>query len=611
MMVKNESSCQCNLLNEEPADGLIARVLPDNPVNVVVTVVGCRHGTIDKGHASRLDHYGLAKAGDQRIVISRKVHRSRLRPTKEMRSVGEHHATPTDLCAARQGALDQTVRTWQLLYGTLALRPSQSTLSFTVRGEPMAKPRQPRRTRRAVPPEASFVIKGLHGAFDVQIPLNDEALVLIGPNGLGKSTIISCLYMFLTFQWSRLATIQFDKVEYHANGHIHSITRSQCAQYLRGPGSRGSAVAERIERLLSGTSDLDLFVSPRPLRTPELSRLSVVTGIPMPELERVRSHFRTQFRDDPDMADVVNLESDLKEAVSGQILFLPTYRRIEQDFRALFPRLLEQMRRYGDAELAFDRKTARYHEIIQFGMEDIQSLWNTTSASLLTFARSQLGGLMSGYLRDIIRGAAEKLDTTFFGSIEDADINKVLSRVEENALNASDQHLLSTRVKALRDDPNPSVETRYLGYFFQRLSTLVTTIEQRELRARSLFDTLNRYFHPAKNVSYDPVSYTIKIENDLGQQIDLGSLSSGEKQIVSLFSILYFGDASDHWIIIDEPELSLSVPWQETFLDDVYHNPKCKKLIAVTHSPFIYANSLRPYARDIVKYIRRGGSIGE
>ena len=46
-------------------------------------------------------------------------------------------------------------------------------------------------------------------------------------------------------------------------------------------------------------------------------------------------------------------------------------------------------------------------------------------------------------------------------------------------------------------------------------------------------------------------------------------MSSGEKQIVSLFARLYLTGKDDYVILFDEPELSLSIKWQEKLLKDI------------------------------------------
>jgi predicted ATP-binding protein involved in virulence len=56
-------------------------------------------------------------------------------------------------------------------------------------------------------------------------------------------------------------------------------------------------------------------------------------------------------------------------------------------------------------------------------------------------------------------------------------------------------------------------------------------------------------------------------------------------------------------VVIDEPELSISEPWQRRFLQDLKDTGKCSGLIAVTHSPFVFENSLAEYAHSISEFI--------
>jgi predicted ATP-binding protein involved in virulence len=76
----------------------------------------------------------------------------------------------------------------------------------------------------------------------------------------------------------------------------------------------------------------------------------------------------------------------------------------------------------------------------------------------------------------------------------------------------------------------------------------------------------------------------------------LDKLSSGEKQIISIFSRLYLEDSSPVAILFDEPELSLSMEWQRKLLQDIVDSDKCIFLLAATHSPFIFDNDLDQFA---------------
>lgn len=79
-----------------------------------------------------------------------------------------------------------------------------------------------------------------------------------------------------------------------------------------------------------------------------------------------------------------------------------------------------------------------------------------------------------------------------------------------------------------------------------------------------------------------------------GDYIDRNMLSSGEQnQIVLLFNLI-FDLISQKTILIDEPEISLHVAWQQTFLSSLKKIQKIneyEKVIIATHSPQVISNN--------------------
>jgi predicted ATP-binding protein involved in virulence len=94
-------------------------------------------------------------------------------------------------------------------------------------------------------------------------------------------------------------------------------------------------------------------------------------------------------------------------------------------------------------------------------------------------------------------------------------------------------------------------------------------------------------------------------EDTQSPKLELKFLSSGEKQIVSLFSHMYLSGESKFFVVIDEPELSLSVPWQQRFLPDIMNTGRCTGLIAVTHSPFIWENELEQFVKPLAEFVHK------
>lgn len=64
----------------------------------------------------------------------------------------------------------------------------------------------------------------------------------------------------------------------------------------------------------------------------------------------------------------------------------------------------------------------------------------------------------------------------------------------------------------------------------------------------------------------------------------LSELSSGEQKIIILFAIAIFWGGK---ILVDEPELSLSIVWQERLMRDLSFAGEYSNIIVATHSPYI------------------------
>ena len=91
-----------------------------------------------------------------------------------------------------------------------------------------------------------------------------------------------------------------------------------------------------------------------------------------------------------------------------------------------------------------------------------------------------------------------------------------------------------------------------------------------------------------KMISFSP-QYGLKAVTDNGDEIDLEDLSSGEQNEIIILYKLIFDVPSDTILLIDEPEISLHVIWQEEFMSDLEEISTIRKqqMIIATHSPQI------------------------
>ncbi|MFV1465876.1 MULTISPECIES: AAA family ATPase [unclassified Phaeobacter] len=286
-------------------------------------------------------------------------------------------------------------------------------------------------------------------------------------------------------------------------------------------------------------------------------------------------------------------------------MFFPTYRRIEKDLREISPKLRRKFREdlSSDGELELTRSSRYYVDLVSFGMNDVRNRLNGLASELRDFSLSKFNELSGLYLKDVIRGQADDFNVEQIRDLSESALSKILGRVSEDVLSDNDKTLLRQKVTSIRSNPldSISVHDRFLAHYFSRLVVVNEEISQKEGDILSFVETCNDYLHPRKQIVYDETTFSTAIYDQVSGPIDLSLLSSGEKQVISVFAHLFLDKQEVQTVIIDEPELSLSVPWQKRFLEDILKSNRCSFLLSVTHSPFVYQNSLRQHALDLRK----------
>lgn len=138
--------------------------------------------------------------------------------------------------------------------------------------------------------------------------------------------------------------------------------------------------------------------------------------------------------------------------------------------------------------------------------------------------------------------------------------------------------------ESIFDDPRiATVIGTYVEDTRQKLSVLGDV----QLRLSLLVDFLNQHYS-GKEVVIDPTEGLIVTSpNGDGSSFHITDLSSGEQQILVLAFEVLFSAEPGTLILIDEPELSLHVLWQDTLIDDLKEMGDLKNVqfLLATHSP--------------------------
>jgi AAA domain, putative AbiEii toxin, Type IV TA system len=307
----------------------------------------------------------------------------------------------------------------------------------------------------------------------------------------------------------------------------------------------------------------------------------------------------------------MDIVSKIKETLNSQILYLPTYRRIEEDLSRILrgrEKWLPESFSYNNRRILGKRidylENSDYIELVEFGMKDVKQKIIDKQEDLNRFSEISFKNLTYMNLGDVVD---RKYQVNIQYNITDDDIKKFIlcsSRISEKVLSAQQIDNIIDTVLSINPDSYDDPHSQIVLYYFRKLLDLQRELEEREQSIREFCEVCNKYL-VNKTVDYDDSTFTVTIVNSSNPDdpIDMSYLSSGEKQIVSLFSHLYLSKQKRFFVLIDEPELSLSVPWQKTFLEDIRNSNLCSGLIAVTHSPFIYDNSLMKFAHGLGEFI--------
>lgn len=452
-----------------------------------------------------------------------------------------------------------------------------------------------------------FEIEELFGIYNVNIPFKDNINIFVGENGLGKTTILNALNYVIQGDSESLAAIEFKKmiltlgndakiVIIHddlMNNNISIRDRNRLYHYL--PNDDYSYIAQRImlEVLKEKTPNmLDDKITREKIYDRIVRKYRY--DLPPSILEKI---YNSVLKDK-------NFEKELKDSWEykiydymkkwDRIIYLPTYRRIEEDFNSYIENI-------PDKDYYRKDKKKRNFSYLQFGMDDVQESIDMACSMLKNNTNEGFKAMTSNLLTNYvnINEKNEKLDfnyKNFDASTLDIVFSRLADKIDPSVKNKITDML----------DENTVLGDKYHQYLISIISELTSIYEKNKQIDDNLenFKNVCNTYLVNKSINYDKFKIECKVEqNNTKQPIILKNLSSGEKQIISLFSKLYLNLEEKNIILFDEPELSLSILWQKRLVPDIINSSRCSFMAIITHSPFIFDNDFRERAIDIKEYI--------
>ena len=168
-----------------------------------------------------------------------------------------------------------------------------------------------------------------------------------------------------------------------------------------------------------------------------------------------------------------------------------------------------------------------------------------------------------------------------------------------NALeDAPDNEFKETVIKKLSEFNITSAETLKKNKLFTKL--LLQMVQELELEKIALssinilIERFNSMIGSEKKLIIDRDGIRVKIGNDTH---GLDGLSSGERHLLTFLSIILLDGSERDFILIDEPEISLNVIWQEKLISLIQELAPNSQIITASHSPSIVEDHTKSLVR--------------
>jgi predicted ATP-binding protein involved in virulence len=459
-----------------------------------------------------------------------------------------------------------------------------------------------------------FTGSGIHGYLKIVMKFNSQLTFITGINGSGKTSALNAIVALISPDLSILAGLQFDELSLELEHNAERIV-------VFATSREGTIV-------LSSSSSAETFQFKKYTADPDLP--------PSRQLDAEAEHYRDLFSANaahPVLKSIAALPTpmflglDRRARYDDESLkrsrYLPS--RLRPTSRNVFSTSLA--RSLADAEeLAF----TRYRDALIESGQIAEDLQRELLLSLLTVDiddQGILNSLSAPTVEDLKELSTVKRDLEALPQIFRIPRNDVRARVAPflDALQGFAAAIpKNTDIAALmrKDSTRSPVLSAVFSWsanqvHLKKIKVISSIVESYNTRRNKVFAQTNKYISiinkffkdSGKQILFNDRGYIFVRLDGIEGEKPISSLSSGEAQMFVILTHLAFNPfAQNNVFIIDEPELSLHVQWQELFVSSLLSaNPDIQYVMA-THSPSVILDKVDDCI-DISRRVKRVSGV--
>jgi predicted ATP-binding protein involved in virulence len=444
-----------------------------------------------------------------------------------------------------------------------------------------------------------FKASNVHGYLNYDIDFDPRLTFLIGINGTGKTSVLKLILGLISPSFNYLNAIDFENAEI------------ECFETTKGKIN--------INAKLIGEQEIELSLYYASLPEPIVGIINKINPALVNEFDNEDSN--EKLRSVINTFDQQEIVKKIKELTTP--LFLGLDRRVYEGQQ------IDRMRQ----NFLFRRRYRHYpqNDPLNMGLMEIQEI----IFDYVRIIASKQPEINEDFKNKILLQSFEFLENQALNIVNDF---KELKEKRKKALDAFDnlnitgftEHVnsffdkLETVLKQLNErqkDKGDKMDVESIQIFqkwfnnqpqLKRINELIefnlayqNEIEKLYQPLEQTKSIINIFFSESKKeLLIDPQGeLKVKFKND--KIANIFELSSGEKQIVTMLSHLIFFkekfQSESGIFIIDEPELSLHLAWQEIFVNAILEASPNTQFILATHSPVIIGDTPEDICQDLAK----------
>jgi ABC-type Mn2+/Zn2+ transport system ATPase subunit len=445
----------------------------------------------------------------------------------------------------------------------------------------------------------SFKAEKVHGHLRFDIEFFPDLTFLIGINGSGKTTALKLILGLISPSYQYLNQIQFETAEL-----ICSTKENERDIII-------SAVASQQ----TNTIKLKLISPKASIESPEIQKFTKLPddGLDVEDVSVIEQSHRESF-------EVLDITKAIRDLATPKFLGLD--RKIYEG-KAIDQRLRRRMyiqkkgRRLPDAysgstaldgsleevqHLIFDYfRTIAYRQpniSEEFKKKVFRLSFNFIEDDNLTMIPSSDTGIIEK--RDKVLKAVSDLDLNYLTNQVNAFYGKMIEIIRQNQKfeakpKSDDLDVDMEKMQTLRRWFNNSSQLKRIEEIINFSQTYQESIAELRSPIKRFENITSSFLKEGRKQLEIAADGEIRVNLRDGKKTTVYELSSGEKQIVIMIAHLIFEEDQQPSgvFIIDEPELSLHLAWQELFVDSITQASPKTQFILATHSPSIISTTER------------------